>query len=166
MLGKNDHAEFQRLVDESPTLQTKWAAVRDAIQFDIKTRFSVDVDESAVRSLGEARLLALSNNALDEAEYLKQIEGLPDLQEVIKIRQIAAGNAEVRKAALAEINAMPNGSISRREDKINAARRLGIAGSGGGEVLDAHLSAAEKIQRCLTLPPRERLALARKWNLA
>jgi hypothetical protein len=129
---ENDTTNFENLVAGSETLKTKWTAVCETVQNDIKARYGVEVDESTVRKLGEVRLFTLSANAsLDQISYDQQVEALPQLAEVLKIRAIQAGDMIVRKAALDEIAAMPNdGSESHLRARINKARRLGVATSG------------------------------------
>ena len=128
---ENDTTNFENLVAGSETLQTKWTAVCEAVQNDIKDRYGVYVDESTVQKLGEVRLFTLSANAtLDQISYSQQVESLPQLAEILRIRAIQSGDIIVRKAALEEVNAMPSGTLTSRSDKISAARRLNVATSG------------------------------------
>ena len=164
---ENDTTNFENLVKGSETLQTKWTAVCEAVQNDIRDRYGVDVDESTVRKLGEVRLFTLSANAaLDQVEYSKQVESLPVLQEILRIRAIQAGDIIVRKAALEEINAMPNdGSESHLRARINKARKLGVATSGK-DYDDSSLSHEQKVQMLLTISKiSERVSQARRWGI-
>ncbi|MDO8985790.1 hypothetical protein [Cypionkella sp.] len=163
---ESDTTQFEKLVSDSETLKTKWTAVCEAVQTDIKNRYGLDVDESTVRKIGEVRLFTLSNYAaLDQAEYSKQVEALPQLAEVIRIREIAAGNMIVRKAALDEINAMPNRSKTNRADKISEARRLNVATSGA-DYDDSGYSHEQKVQMLLTISNiSARISQARAWGI-
>ena len=161
---------FDNLVEQSPTLQAKWSAVCQAIQKNIADTYGIEVDEETVKTLEQARYLTLSNDKLDEVEFKKQVEGLKQLREVIKIREIAAGNSEVRRSALAEVNAMPSGGKSDRERKDNlaakmsAARKFGITSTGGD--YEETLSSDQKIQHCLTIPNvQERMNQARRYGI-
>ncbi|WP_426037911.1 hypothetical protein [Cypionkella sp. TWP1-2-1b2] len=162
---ENDTAQFEMLVSNSKTLQTKWTAVCKIIQKDIANRFGISVDESTVRKIGEARLMTLSNSPLDKEQYSKQVEALPALQEVIKIREINSGNLAARKEALEAINAMPNRTKTNRADKISEARRLNVA-SSGATYDDSGLSHEQKVQQLLTIAsPAERISKARAWGI-
>ena len=163
---ENDTTNFENLVAGSETLKTKWQAVYLAVKNDIMDRYSVEVDESTVRKLGEVRLFTLSANAsLDQISYAKQVEELPQLAEVLKIRAIQAGNSKIRAEAVAEINAMQNdGSEGHLRARINKARALGIATSGV-TYDDSGLSHEQKVQQLLTLSPAKRISQARAWGI-
>ena len=161
----SDTVQFEKLVADSETLKTKWVAVVEAIQGDIKNRFGLDVDESTVRMIGEARLMTLSNSPLSPDDYNKQVEALPQLAEIIRIREIQLGNAEIRKAAIDEVNSMPARGTWGREEKINRARVLGVATSGA-TYDESGLSHEQMVQHLLTVGNlAERLSLGRKWGL-
>ena len=164
---ETDTTNFENLVEKSETLKTKWTAVYQAVQNDIKDRYGVEVDEKTVCKIDEVRLFTLSaNEKLDQGEYSKQVEALPQLAEIIKIRQIAAGNMVIRRAAEAEIAAMPNnGSESDLRARINKARVLGIATSGA-EYDDSGLSHEQKVQQLLTISNvAQRISKARAWGI-
>lgn len=163
---ESDTTQFEKLVSDSETLKTKWTAVCEAVQNDIKKRYGVDVDESTVRKISEVRLYTLSANAIMSDDYQKQVEALPQLAEVIRIREIAAGNMAIRRAAEAEINAMPNdGSEGHLRARINKARKLGVATSGA-DYDDSGMNSEQKVAALLTISnPATRISQARKWGI-
>lgn len=164
---ENDTTNFTNIVAGSETLQTKWQAVYAAVQNDIKDRYGVEVDEATVRKLGEVRLFTLSANAaLDQTTYSQQVEALPQLAEIMRIRAIQAGDSKIRAEAVAEINAMPNnGSESHLRARINKARALGVT-TMGAAYDDSGLSHEQKVQQCLTIPNiAARISQARAFGI-
>ncbi len=72
-----DTSGFVKILSTSKQLTDKWAQGL-AIQADILDRFGVSVDEAAIRSLQQARLVTLSNSELSEEEYWPKLNCYPN----------------------------------------------------------------------------------------
>lgn len=155
----DDHTQFQAIVADSPFLSEKWEGLVDRVQQDGLKYYGVQLTESDVRSLSEIRIATFSNSPIDQDAYQAEFQKLKPFQEQIQLRRIAAGDVHAQATAVQSLD-----GITDRAAKISAARRLGVA-SVGKETEGSGMSREDTLKYLVSLPPSQRLVLARRWNL-
>ncbi len=162
----NDHTNFNNLVQASPTLSTRWSELTQKAINDACAH-GVTLEPDDVLLLDEVRNAALGA-PLNEEDYIAQLLALPKLSDFAIRKAIAAGDETARSATVAELNKITeDSSPARRGDagarKITRARELGLTTvPAPAEPYDQQ----ERIQMLGEIDDhRQRLRLARKWNL-
>lgn len=155
----DDTSEFQTILASNPFVAERWAHIVAKASSDAMRLYGVPLSAQDVLSLSECRFAAMGNGKLG-ADYQEQLLGHPAFDEKKRIAAIKAGDVEQTVAAVKEVL-----TIQKRSDRMAAARRLGVE-NVGAEPERSGLSKSDAITLLLTLPPGQRLAVARRWNLA
>ncbi|GLS85575.1 hypothetical protein GCM10010873_05480 [Cypionkella aquatica] len=160
---ENEYPEFQRLVNDSPFLSEKWAAMVERVQDDAMKHYGVQISESDVFQLSEARL-GTFGGAFDQAAYEKEFMELKAFREVQNLRRVQAGDVVAQAEAVLKVEEI---HPHKRAERMAMARKLGVASVGGGtkEHPLADMGKKQQLEILLTLPLAARIAEARKVGI-
>lgn len=154
-----ENEQFQSIIDNgSVWLQERWAKVVTHVQNDAKRLYNTDLTPQEVMSLSEARIWALGNGDLDTERYQSEFESLPAFREQQAKKRIENGDLVETAKAVLSVLPLP------RASRISEARRLGVA-DVKNESDGSGLSREATLALLMSMPPHQRLTMARRWHV-